>query len=55
MISDQDIQNLYAELGRTGVTVQKILGRYGITSVKEMDQNIYKRALSGLKRTKTAA
>jgi len=55
MISDQDIQNLYAELGRTGVTVQKILSRYGITSVKEMDQNIYKRALSGLKRTKTAA
>lgn len=55
MISDQDIQNLYAELGRTGVTVQKILSRYGITSVKEMDQNIYKRALSGLRRTKTAA
>ena len=55
MISDQDIQNLYAELGRTGVTVQKILSRYGITSVKEMDQNTYKRALSGLKRTKTAA
>ena len=25
MISDQDIQNLYAELGRTGVTVQKII------------------------------
>ena len=55
LISDQDIQNLYAELGRTGVTVQKILSRYGITSVKEMDQNTYKRALSGLKRTKTAA
>ena len=55
MISDQDIQNLYAELGRTGVTIQKILSRYGITSVKEMDQNTYKRALSGLRRTKTAA
>lgn len=37
MISDQDIQNLYAELGRTGVTVQKILSRYGITSVRMIE------------------
>lgn len=54
-ITDGEIQTLYAELGRTGVSVQKILSRYGITSVKEMDKNTYKRALSGLKRTKTAA
>lgn len=54
-ITDGEIQTLYTELGRTGVSVQKILSRYGITSVKEMDKNTYKRALSGLKRTKTAA
>ena len=54
-ISDGEIQTLYAELGRTGVPVQKILSRYGIVSIQEMDQNTYRKAISGLKRTKTAA
>ena len=54
-ISQEEIQTLYTELGRTGVAVQKILGRYGITSIQEMDQKIYKRAINGLKRTKNAA
>ena len=45
----------YAELGRTGVTMQQILKRYGITSIQELDQVTYKRALNGLKRTKSAA
>ena len=54
-ISDGEIQALYAELGRTGVSAQKILSRYGITSIQEMDQSTYKRAINGLKRTKTAA
>ena len=54
-ISDGEIQTLYAELGRTGVSVQRILSRYGITSIQEMDQNTYRKAINGLKRTKTAA
>ena len=54
-ISDGEIQILYAELGRTGVTMQQILKRYGISSVQELDQVTYKRALNGLKRTKSAA
>ena len=54
-ISDGEIQILYAELGRTGVTMQQILKRYGITSIQELDQVTYKRALNGLKRTKSAA
>ena len=54
-ISDGEVQILYAELGRTGVTMQQILKRYGISSVQELDQVTYKRALNGLKRTKSAA
>ena len=54
-ISDGEIQILYAELGRTGVTMQQILKRYGISSIQELDQVTYKRALNGLKRTKSAA
>ena len=54
-ISDGEIQILYAELGRTGVTMQQILNRYGIASIQELDQVTYKRALNGLKRTKNAA
>ena len=54
-ISDGEVQILYAELGRTGVSVQRILSRYGITSIQEMDQNTYRKAINGLKRTKTAA
>ena len=54
-ISDGEIQILYAELGRTGVTMQQILKRYGITSIQELDEVTYKRALNGLKRTKSAA
>ena len=46
---------MYAELGRTGVTMQQILKRYGIASIQELDQVTYKRALNGLKRTKNAA
>lgn len=54
-ISDGEIQILYAELGRTGVTMQQILKRYGITSIQELDEVTYKRALNGLKRTRSAA
>lgn len=54
-ISEEEIQILYAELGRTGVTMQQILKRYGIASIQELDQVTYKRALNGLKRTKNAA
>ena len=54
-ISEGEIRILYAELGRTGVTMQQILKRYGIASIQELDQVTYKRALNGLKRTKNAA
>ena len=54
-LSTEEIQLLYMELGRTGVPVQQILSRYGITSIQQMDQKTYKKAISALKRSKTAA
>lgn len=54
-LSTEEIQLLYMELGRTGVPVQQILSRYGITAIQQMDQKTYKKALSALKRSKTAA
>lgn len=54
-LSIEEIQLLYMELGRTGVPVQQILSRYGITAIQQMDQKTYKKAISALKRSKTAA
>lgn len=54
-LSTEEIQLLYMELGRTGVSVQQILSRYGITAIQQMDQKTYKKAISALKRSKTAA
>ena len=55
LLSTEEIQLLYMELGRTGVPVQQILSRYGITAIQQMDQKTYKKAISALKRSKTAA
>lgn len=54
-LSTEEIQLLYMELGRTGVPVQQILSRYGITAIQQMDQKTYKKAISALKRSKSAA
>ena len=50
----EEMQELNRELERTGVSIQMLLQRYKITSLEEMDRNIYRRALSGLRRTKSA-
>ena len=54
-LSTEEIQLLYMELGRTGVPVQQILSRYGITAIQQMDQKTYKKEISALKRSKSAA
>lgn len=54
-LSTEEIQLLYMELGRTGVPVQQILSRYGITAIQQMDQKTYKKAISALKKSKSAA
>lgn len=55
LFTEAEMQELNRELERTGVSIQKLLQRYKITSLEEMDRNIYRRALSGLRRTKSAA
>lgn len=41
------------ELKRTGVALDSVLGRYGISSIKEMNERIYKNAMSSLRCTKS--
>lgn len=54
--SEQTVwQELYRELQRTGVSEEKLLQRYGVNSLSELDETARRRALNGLKRTKTAA
>ena len=46
---------LEKELKRTGVLMETVLGRYNIQSLEEMTEEVYTKALNGLKRTKTKA
>lgn len=58
-LSDQTAQMhrnaINRELERTGVALDAVLLRYGVNSVQEMDEATYKKAIAGLKRTKTKA
>jgi len=40
------------ELERTGVALDAVLERYGVCSIREMDDATYKKAMNSLKRTK---
>ena len=51
----RELDILYDELYRTGVTEEALLKRYGLDSMKDMNRDIYMRALSGLRKTRTAA
>ena len=41
------------ELKRTGVALDSVLGRYGISSIKEMNERIYTSAMNSLRCTKS--
>lgn len=41
------------ELARTGVALDKVLNRYGVSSVDDMSDDIYRSAMNSLKKTKT--
>lgn len=43
---------LMAELNRTGVALETVLGRYGLEDISQMSQEIYEKALRSLKLTK---
>lgn len=46
------IEEINKELARTGVALDAVLERYGISSLSEMSESVYKKAISGLKKTK---
>lgn len=43
------------ELARTGVALDAVLERYGVSSIEEMSEATYKNAINSLKKTKPAA
>ncbi len=49
------MQEINRELARTGVALEAVLARYGISSVQEMDNATYRKAMSSLKKTKAKA
>lgn len=48
-------QEINKELARTGVALDTVLERYGVSSIQEMDNATYKRAINSLKKTKAKA
>lgn len=49
--TSKQMEALGYELDRTGVELDTVLQRYGITSVREMTPDIYNRAMSSLRKT----
>lgn len=48
-------QEINKELARTGVALDAVLERYGVSSIQEMDNATYRKAMSSLKKTKAKA
>lgn len=53
--NDERVDEINRELIRTGVALDTVLARYGVNSVDEMDEIVYRKAINGLKRTKPIA
>ena len=47
------MEELKRELARTGVTMEAVLERYALKEPGEMTEEIYKKALRSLKKTRT--
>jgi len=48
-------QEINKELERTGVALDAVLKRYGVSSIQEMDSDTYRKAMNSLKKTKAKA
>lgn len=48
-------QEINRELARTGVALDAVLERYGVSSIQEMDTATYRKAMNSLKKTKAKA
>lgn len=53
-ISKDQMDSLQKELDRTGVTMETVQSRYQISEPGRMNEELYSRVMSALKRTKTA-
>lgn len=49
------IDELQRELDRTGVSWQAVLKRYGLSDINQMTSEQYRNAMSGLKKSRSAA
>lgn len=49
------VEAINKELARTGVALDAVLERYGVSSIAEMSEATYKNAINSLKKTKSAA
>ena len=54
-LKEEWMEEFQKELDRTGVALDAVLKRYGISSEENMTSEIYDRAMRSLKRTKTKA
>lgn len=54
-ITDMQMHSLEAELQRTGVGMEAVKERYKIEQPEQMSEELYKKVMSALKRTKSAA
>ena len=52
-VTEEQIRELYEELKRTGVLLENVLERYQIRDMGELTPEIYRKAMNGLRRTKT--
>lgn len=55
VLTSREINALNKELDRTGVVMDAVLQRFGISDTRQMTSDIYKKAMDGLKKTKTKA
>lgn len=51
-LSQPQIDSLHAELARTGIALETVLQRYKVSSLGELQADMYQRAMNSLKRTK---
>lgn len=49
------MEALNKELARTGIALDRVLERYGISDLSGMDEGTYRKAMNSLRRTKTKA
>lgn len=54
-ISKEQMDSLQAELGRTGVAMEDVKSRYRIQKPETMSEELYKKVMAALSKTKTAA